>query len=198
MPQPGNMRRFVNSCISMLHSSEMICDRYPAGFIIYSSVDILSVSAIIVHPIEGKINQETLIWLCGNTRGPMVRQSFGHLSLDSSGALIKYFRISVSELWYYVNIFVIVVELFITMMSKFLVPQKLLSGRTKVQGMDRIRLFHKFLKRNYLDPAYGGGDISRWKSASFLELSFLHFFQISLLHRCAKYQSCSRAYCVEF
>ena len=50
------------------------------------------------------------------------QQEFGNLSMDVSGALIKYFRSIVAELWDSINIFVIVVEVLITRMAKLLVP----------------------------------------------------------------------------
>ena len=122
IPETVNRRRFGNSCISMLHSIEMICDQYPAGFSIYSFIDNISVTLIRGYPIEVKINRETLIWLYGNTSGPMTRWSSGNISSYSSWGFIKYFRCSVAEIWYSVNIFVIIVELLITRMSKSLVP----------------------------------------------------------------------------
>ena len=105
MPAPGNMICFGDSYISMLHSREIICDQHPVGFTIYSFIDSLLVTFIRGHPREGKINQETLVWLCGNTSGTMSKYSFGYLSLDASEALIKYFRISITELWESINIF---------------------------------------------------------------------------------------------
>ena len=50
MPYTGNRRRFINYCISMLHPSEMIRDKYPAGFTIDSLIYILPVAFIKGHP----------------------------------------------------------------------------------------------------------------------------------------------------
>ena len=52
----------------------------------------------------------------------MYRWSFGHIILDASGELIKYFISSVSELWDYINIFVSVIEVLITRMANYIVP----------------------------------------------------------------------------
>ena len=43
---PGNRRRFGSSYISMINSSEMICDQYPAGFTIDYFVDSLLVTFV--------------------------------------------------------------------------------------------------------------------------------------------------------
>ena len=153
IPDPENRRRFINSCISIFYSSEIICDQYPAGFTIDSFIYIISVTFIRGHSRECKINRNTLIWLCGNTSGTTSRCNFGHLILDTSGTLIKYSRTSVAEIFYSINIFVRIIEVLITRMDKLLVPYKILSGRPELQVMDRIRLFHKFLKRNHIDPA---------------------------------------------
>ena len=122
MPDPGNRRRFEHSCIYMLHYSEMLCDQYPAGFTIDYIIDSPLITVIRGHPRERKINQEKLILLCGNTSGPMYRWSFVHISLDSSGALIKYFGSSVSKIWDSINIFMSIVEVLIKTMAKLLVP----------------------------------------------------------------------------
>ena len=55
MTNTGNMRRFGNSCISMLHSSEMICDKYPAGFTIDYFIDSILVTVLRDHPREVKL-----------------------------------------------------------------------------------------------------------------------------------------------
>ena len=50
----------------------------------------------------------------------MARWSFGDIRLVACWALIKYFRSSVDELWYSINIFVVIVEVLVTMVAKFL------------------------------------------------------------------------------
>ena len=62
------------------------------------------------------------MWLCDNTSVTMAKWIFGHIILDASGVLIKYFRSRVAELWDPINIFVKVVDLLITSMAKSLVP----------------------------------------------------------------------------
>ena len=52
----------------------------------------------------------------------MYRGDLGHLDLYASGALIKYFRSRVTDFWDSINIFVIIAEVLITRMVKFLVP----------------------------------------------------------------------------
>ena len=74
----------------------MICDQYPEGFTIDSFIDSLPLTIVIGHPMELKVNLDTLIWLCGNTIGTMARGGIGHLHLDEFGAFIKYLRSSVS------------------------------------------------------------------------------------------------------
>ena len=54
IPDTGNSRRFGNSFISMLHSSEIICYQYPEGFTIDSFIGSLSVTFIRGHTREGK------------------------------------------------------------------------------------------------------------------------------------------------
>ena len=44
--EPGNRRLFGNSCVYMLNSSEVICDKYPSGFTINYVIDSLSVTLI--------------------------------------------------------------------------------------------------------------------------------------------------------
>ena len=153
MPDPGNRRRFGKYCISKLHPSEMIGDKYPEGFTIDYCIDILLVTVIISHTREVNFNLENLIWLYGNTSGSMARWSFVHLRLYESAEFIKYFRGSVAELWDSTNIFVIFVEVLITWMAKFLVSYNIISDSPKVYGVDRIILFHKFLKWDHLNPA---------------------------------------------
>ena len=70
IPEPGNRRRFGNPYISMINSIEMICDQHPAGFNIDYLIYSILVTVIRGHPREVKINQETLIWLCGNMSVP--------------------------------------------------------------------------------------------------------------------------------
>ena len=56
IPDPGNSRRFGNSCISMLHSGEIICDQYPAGLTIDSFIDIFwSLSSKVIPEKEKSI-----------------------------------------------------------------------------------------------------------------------------------------------
>ena len=62
----------------------------------------------------------------------MAKWIFVHSILDAIGSFIKYFLISVAELWDSINIFVRVLEVFITRMTKSLVPYKLLSIIPKV------------------------------------------------------------------
>ena len=154
IPEPGNRRRFGDSCISMLHPSEIIRDKYSSGFTTDSFIDSLPVTVIRGHPREDKKNLQILMWLCVNTSGPMTRWGFEHIILDASGEFIKYFRSSVAELWGSINIFVSFVEVLITRMAKSLVPWKFLGGISEVQGMDRIRFFRKFLKNNHIDLYY--------------------------------------------
>ena len=52
----------------------------------------------------------------------MARWSYGHIGFDSSGVLIKYSRIGVTEICYSVNIFVRVVELLIKRNAKYMEP----------------------------------------------------------------------------
>ena len=52
----------------------------------------------------------------------MDRGGLGHLSFNASDSLIKYFRSSVSEIWYSINIFVIIVDVSMTSMDDLLVP----------------------------------------------------------------------------
>ena len=56
MSEPINRKRFVNSCISMLCPSEIICDQYPAGLTIDYFIDSLSVTVARVHTREGKVD----------------------------------------------------------------------------------------------------------------------------------------------
>ena len=52
----------------------------------------------------------------------MVRFSFGHISLSASGSFIKYSRIIVAGLRDSINICVIILEVLITRMYKYLFP----------------------------------------------------------------------------
>ena len=75
MPDPGNKRRFGYFCVSILYSSEIICDK--CRFTIDYFMDSILVTVIRCYTIEGKINQDILIWLCGNMSGTITRWSFG-------------------------------------------------------------------------------------------------------------------------
>ena len=122
MPDPSNRIHFGHSSLSMLHTSEIICDQYTEGFTVDSFIYTILVTVIIFYPEESKVNLETLIWLRVNMSVSMARWSFLNISLDAIGTWIKYFRSNVAELWYSINLFVSVEEVMITRISGSLVP----------------------------------------------------------------------------
>ena len=177
----------------MLCTIEIICDKYIEGFTIDSFIDNILVNFIRVHPREVKVNQYTFIWLFGNTSGPRSRWYFGNIILYGRGEFIKYFRSSVDEIWDSISIFVSVVQVLITRMSKLLGPYKLLSGSLNVYGMDRIMLFISFSNGIVLTKILVFWS-EIWRSASFLDARSFHFYLNYLLHKCENSGSCSRSY----
>ena len=91
MPETINRRRFGNFRISIIHP-KMISDQYPAGFIIDSFKYSLQVN---LRQIQSR-DLDIVVWQHEGYNDQGV--GLGNISLDESGALTKYFRISFAEI----------------------------------------------------------------------------------------------------
>ena len=86
VPEPFNGRTFGISCISMLNTSEVICNKDPCGFAV-EAFKVLSAFRISRrHTREAKINGKSLIGLACNASRVVTQGGFSLLGLDTSGA----------------------------------------------------------------------------------------------------------------
>ena len=113
----------------MLHTREMIHNKNPTGFTIQSYIVMLPVGILGLDAGKREVNGESLVGLSSQSGGIQSSRCLGLLCMDACWADLKYV-FHMFELGNSINMLMGIVEVVVTGMSKMLMPQEMLCGRT--------------------------------------------------------------------